>query len=347
MPSETNRIQEKKEQAEEGELPYISKSRLLSYVKCPRSFYYTYVLGRRAEETDAMRQGSRVHLVFETYYENLLEEYGDGHADGPLPAEPRDLVKFLPSDTLSWADWHNMIANFLVWELERLETARDYADMALCSLDEEHRRTNILNCWLPVGIEAEGWLQREGEPDWMGFADILVPSASISGVSGNNGTVVVDFKTGKTPAKKYRDDGIYLQSEYYGLIFESDYQIDGVAGYYPKNGDFLVEESDSKRRARVKQLIGEINEKMDSTPPTEIPPMDPFGIEEQPLCKWGTGEDEECDHFRDCSSSWGNPAVEDEKFRGMVESGYSESEIANEFGVEYGTVKYWQYKFDL
>ncbi len=88
MPSETTKIQKCKEEAKEGELPYWSKSRLLTAEKCWRNFYYTYVLGRRAEETDAMKQGTRVHYTYEVYYENLLEHYEDG---GTLPTVRRTL----------------------------------------------------------------------------------------------------------------------------------------------------------------------------------------------------------------------------------------------------------------
>lgn len=339
MPSETNKIQIKKEEAQEGELPYISKSRLLTYVKCPRNFYYTYVLGRRAEETDAMRQGTRVHYTYEVYYENVIDYYlappGEGYEIGEgLPDCPKDLTRFLPDDVLLWADWTDMISSFIAWELERAEEA------------------DTVEEWLPVGVEEEGWLEREGEPDWMGFADVIVPSSSIEEVSGNDGVVIVDFKTGKTPDEDYRDDGIYLQGEYYGLIFEEEYEIDGVAGYYPKNHDFLIQEPDPERILKVSNTIEEINELMDSTPPSMNPEMEDFGISPGALCHWGDGK---CDNYDDCDSDWGKPFEEKKTFIGMVESDYDQDAIAEHMEIEtywdlqeefFNPVWYGQYKLE-
>lgn len=330
MPSETNKIQRKKEEAQEGELPYISKSRLLTYVKCPRNFYYTYVLGRRSEETDAMRQGTRVHYTYEVYYENLLEAAKDGSLG--FPTEPKDLTRYLPDDVLLWADWTDMVSSFIAWEMERLNTAKEYVDEIGYDSEPEYWGLVKKN-WLPDGVEAEGWLEKDG-PDWMGFADVIVPSASIKEVSGNDGVVIVDFKTGSTPDPDYREKGIFLQGEYYGIIFEQDYTIDGVAGYYPKNHDFLVEEPSLDRRALVHQNITEINELMNTTGPDMNPEMEDFGISPGALCHWGDGK---CDNYDDCESDWGEGFENPETFKAMVESGYEQDAIAEHMEIE----TYW------
>ncbi len=186
----------------------------------------------------------------------------------------------------------------------------------------------------------------------MGFADVIVPSASVPEVSGNDGVVIVDFKTGKTPDEKYRDDGIFLQGEYYGMIFSEDYKVDGIAGYYPKNHDFLVDEPDPERQAYVQKIIADGNRKMNTTPPDMNPEMEDFGISPGALCHYGDGK---CDNYDDCESDWGKPFEEKKTFIGMIESGYDQDMIAEHMGIDsywplqdefFNPVWYGQYKLE-
>lgn len=345
MPSETDKIQKLKEETDEGQIPYISKSRLKTHISCPRDFWWTYIKGHRAEENYAMKQGTRVHLVFETYYKNLEVTYGS-NPEKPLPENPYDLTEFLPEDTLLYADWQDMVANFFTWELKRLEAAEESV------LDEfgepqtgEHQEAKelILERWLPSGIEAEAWDDDQLVP-WMGFADVIVPAASVPEVDDTSGAVIVDFKTGKTPDDKYRDKGIYTEGEFYGMVFREEYQVKGVAGYYPKNNDFIVSPLSSERRAFIRQEIADIQEAVESTPSHQDPPKDQFPMDTGPLCHYYTGK---CDHYDRCDSAWGEPFENEETFRGMVDSGYPDAEIADELGTTTGAVNYAKYKLDL
>lgn len=323
MPTATERITELRENCAEDELPYISKSRLKTFVQCPRKLYYNYILGIRPPENYHMKKGSRIHLVFEKYYENLFEYHSSEFID-ELPETVDDLVKHLPDDGQLWFDWTKpYIGNFISWELQRAQNVSTVAD------------------WLPVGIEEEGWNDDELIP-WMGFADVIVPAKSVPEVNEDDGVVIVDFKTGKTPNKKYRDHGIYLEGEYYGMLFKDQYDVKGVAGYFPKNNDFIVSPLSEDRREFIRDSIEEIHN---------------FGTDKQnfepdtgPLCKWGKDSDEQCDYYSMCHAGkeWGGPADNKEQFIEQYENGASEYELAEQYcGGDMGAVYYWKSKFNL
>lgn len=274
MPTQSDRLTELRENAADGELPYISKSRVTTFKTCPRKFYYQYVKGLRTPENFYMKRGTRVHEAFETYYENVLKTwekvgfvYGESY-----------LYEYLPEDTLEWADFTEpFISNFLLFEARRLRAVDDVED------------------FLPVGIEAEGW-DEDMAPPWMGYADVILKAASVPEIEDDEGVVIVDFKTGKTPKPEYRDDGIFLEGEYYAILFEGKWDIAAVAGYFPKNDDLIVSPLDEERRARIYEYVEEM---------TESDLREHFPIREQPLCKWGSDDDQQCDFYNICSSKWG------------------------------------------
>jgi len=336
MPSATEKIERLREETPDGEIPYFSKSRIKSWETCPRKFYHTYILGKRGEETFAMKQGTRIHEVFEDYYANVVQHYKpkEGQEIPPFPPDPDYLVQFLPDDTLRWADWMEFMSNFLVWECERAKN----------SLKNNDSIERAIVSWLPVGIEEEAWESQTDGPPRMGFADVIVNSSSVKEVESNDGVVIVDFKTGKTPKKKYRNKGIFLEGEYYGMIFDDLYDVVGVAGFYPKAGDFIVSDLSKKRRDHVNEIIESINEAIDCE---GMPPEENFPIDEQPLCMWGTGEGESCDFYNECPSKWGIPAENKEVFVGMVENGSNAYQIADYLECEVNVVYYWARKFDL
>jgi len=333
MPSATSKIKKLREESGEGEIPYLSKSRIKKWETCPRQFYHTYIEGKRAEETDAMRQGTRIHETFEDYYANVQEHYApeEGEEISDFPPTPEQLTELLPDDVLRWADWREFMANFIVWEIRRAEAA-----------DEKFELTeNAIHHWLPVGIEAEEWKEDE-DPPWMGFADVIVHAATVPQVDTDSGVVIVDFKTGKTPNKKYRDNGIFLEGEFYAAIFEDVYDVVGVAGFYPKAGDFLVSDLSDKRRKTVEEIVDEINTAVENGCNIED-----FPIDEQPLCKWGEGEENQCEFYDECPSSWGVPAEKRDLFETMVDNGNTPYQIADYMGCEVGHVYYWKKKFNL
>ncbi|ELY47352.1 RecB family exonuclease [Natronorubrum sulfidifaciens] len=274
MPEQSDVLAELRDETEDGELPYISKSRITTYKTCPRKFYLTYIKGLRTPDTYYTKRGRQVHEAYERYYENVLEHY---EATGEIP---EDLTEMLPSDVSLWADWIELyISNFILFEQDRLAEA---------ATPEEY---------LPVAVEAEGW-DWEQSPPWMGYADVIVNASSVPQVDRDSGVVIVDFKTGKTPDPKYRDDGIFLEGEYYAVLFEEQLDVAAVAGYFPMNDDFVVSPLDSERRERIYQYVEEMTASDD---------LENFPIKEQPLCKWKPDDDCQCDFYSICPSTWGQP----------------------------------------
>lgn len=309
MPGETERIQRAREIANDDPmrpLPYISKSRLKEYVTCPMKFYFTYILGRRGDATFYTARGTEVHRAFEHFYENVQDDIDN------VFNEER-LSQYLPGKETGHgrrgaADWADhiipFIGNFLAFENRRRNLCQSYL------LDVPNDVTKSpLGAYNPVGVEEEGWLEYDwNDSRWnvplMGFADLVIRSASLPDdvVTANTGVTILDFKTGSVPDEQYRDEGIYLEQEFYATIFEEtmDYEVTGVAAYYPKTDVTIGAELSDDRREYMDQKLHEI------VALSFHAEKEWFPIDEQPLCAWSNKKgDGLCDHYADCESEWG------------------------------------------
>jgi len=323
MPTQTDRLKELRDSAGPNEIPYISKSRVKKWLTCNEKFNFSYLKGYKEPETMYMRRGTAIHETFEDYYENaaaFVEENGRV----PFLAE---MVNLLP-DSERWADYTEpYITNFLRFEASR----------ALVAPTPEE--------WLPVAVEAEEWLEdplgygEEAIP-WMGYADAIYPASAFLQIPEDDGVVIVDFKTGKTPDEKYRDEGIYLEGEYYAMLFASEWDVAGVAGYYPKAGELVISPLKAERRAKIRQIVHEM-QAISGTDPGHLE------INEQPLCYWGPGEGEKCPYYDMCASTWGEGLKHADEFKQLAESGYSNADLASHFGMDIGAVGYTKYKLRL
>lgn len=313
LPSHLTRDEEL---AEAEDFEYISKSRITQWKKCPRKFYYKYVLGLREESTEALERGSDIHEIFEEYYENA-REYVEEHGE-----VPEDLLKLLPQEDDYVEYMEPYVANFLEREQERA----DYADSP--------------EVWKPIGVEtyAENHDLSE-DTHLMGYADVIIHAGSLNEIDSEDGVVIVDFKTGKTPNKKYLDEGIYLEGEFYAMLFEEKYDIVGIGGYYPKNNDYLITQRDPKRQEDIEDAVEII---LDSGMSIED-----YEAVEQPLCAWGDGEEERCPYYEMCESTWAAPIDNREKFEDLNELGVSDWRIADLLDTSVNTVRYWQRKLDI
>ena len=323
MPAQTNRVLELREGVEQGEIPYISKSRVKKWLTCNEKFNYSYLKGYKEPETRYMRRGTIVHEAFEDYYE-AAERFVE--AEGRTPTVP-EMVDLLP-ESRRWADYTEpYITHFLLFEARRAENAPTPED------------------WLPVAVEAEEWLEDpldygDDAIPWMGYADAIYPASAFPEVDGDDGVVIVDFKTGKTPNPKYRDEGIYLEGEYYAMLFASEWDVAGVAGYYPKNDDLIVSPLKPERRAKIRQVVHEM-QAVSGTDPAHLE------INEQPLCYWDEGEGNHCPYYDMCASRWGEPLKHADKTREMFDAGMSPHEVAAELGCETNHVYYAKKKLGI
>lgn len=315
MPARSDRLNEASDAAGEYELPYVSKSRLMSWTKNPEHFRFKYLEDVREPETDAMVRGTRIHETIEHYYRERLEE----------PSKTIFDEGMLPADRQMWADFiEPYLTNFAAWEHRRYKEADENAA-----------------AFLPYGIEEEAWRDdiMEDGPEWMGLADVILPVSSIAEVPEDSGAVVVDFKTGKVPKEKYRDTGIYSELAYYELLFEDRYDVVAGAAYYPKENELLVRPDGAHKKHVLEEGRDMIEHVADYEGDSKFP------HNEGPLCKWGFGDDEESAFYGICSKcTWGAPAKNRNAFEQMIEEGYSNKEIAEELGCSPNAVGYWKYK---
>ena len=316
MPTQTNRLIELREAAEPGEIPYLSKSRIKKWVTCPEQFNFSYLKGYKEPENRYMRRGTDVHETFEDYYANA---YQFVEIEGRTPTLT-ELVDLLPESSRWFLFSEPYISNFLLFEMRRARNAPTPED------------------WLPVEVEGEAWLDDplgygDDSIPMMGYADAIYPASGFPEIDGDDGVVIVDFKTGRTPNEKYRDEGIYLEGEYYAMLFESEWDVAGVAGYYPKNDDLIVSPLKESRREKILSVAEAMQ---------EVSGMDPghLEIEEQPLCYYGEEEGQHCPYYSICESRWGEPLKHADRTREMFAAGMSPNEIAAELDCEPNHVYY-------
>ena len=285
-------------QARTGNLhAYISKSRVMEYAKNPKHFHIKYVLGIREPTNHWMIRGSEVHLAIENYYLNVLERFEDeGEIDD-------DLISYLPEDVTTWARWTEpFISNFLAFETDRLRECRRKGDESL---------------FLPIEVEAEIWDWR-GDDDvpLMGFADVVLHAASLSAVDSDDGVVIIDHKTGKVPDPKYREEGILLELEYYGMLFGDRFDVAAIAGYYPGFNELLIGELSDKRLAEIERIISEI-ETLDEDP-------EDYPIKQGPLCCWGKEPEKQSSFYGICPCNWATPSGPGPTYRDADKQPFSE-----------------------
>lgn len=288
-PGNSKKIERLREETPDGELPYISKSRLKTFLTCEKKFAFKYLLGIRTPGSWHTRKGTALHTTFEDFYHNSREWVEENGTYPPL-------FEMIPDERHNqWGQFASThILNFLKFEGQRV---------MLSDSPEE---------WLPVAIEDEVWLDDppvDGSPPWNGFIDVVWNSSTVPGAVDNGGVVIGDWKTGKTPDKKYREEGIYTQQEFYGMVADTKYDVDGIAGVFPQNFDVLIVEPTEERREFIIDTVGDMLE-LDSVMDAEI--------DEQPLCCWDS-DDGQCFFYQgnnalgademsgECSSTWGTP----------------------------------------
>lgn len=271
------------EHLEKG-LPYVSKSRIKTYLQCPRKFLLKYWAENRPPGSYHTTKGSRIHRAYEDFHLNLIDYVEE---NGYRPTNFAPLMDYW-RDYHQWLDPH--IKNFWMFEEERWDLALNGSD----------NREEALNLWLPLGVEVEGRLEDPpaGDIPWMGYADAVLHAATVPGIEADEGVVILDYKTGKVEEEKYRDEGIYLEGEFYGWLFEEDESFDhkvvGVAGYYPQEDELVVSPYPNYERRNV---ILDAVEGMQ-----EPPKIENYEYEEQPLCHYKKGR---CFFYNHCPSQWG------------------------------------------
>lgn len=320
MPDRSEKIERLNAEAGEYELPYLSKSRIMQWQKDKEHFRLKYLEGYKEKETGAMVRGTEIHESIEAHYHNQRANTSAELWDESL----------LPDDRTLWADHIEEFTNFLNWESDR--------------------RASVHENFLPLGVEEEVWhdpvLGLDGEPEWMGIADAVLPSASVPSIDADEGVTIVDFKTGSVPEEQYRDDGILMELAYYEIVFSEKYDVTGTAAYYPTPNEIITRRAGTENASEHTERVLSAAESMIKAV-REYEGNEKFEHEPGPLCKWGTGDDEESAFYRITDCVWGVPADHPDTFEALVEDGYGDSDIAAKMGTTVDAVNYWKYKMDL
>ncbi len=296
---------------------YLSKSRLKMWVKCPRAFYYKYVMKIDTPETESMVRGTDIHELIELYYENVIE-YSKTNSEPPTTLF--ELIETEEHD--NWQEYLDpYISHFLAFERRRWNEAKSMKN------------------WCPVAIEDESWKKLfNNVPVMMGYADVLLPASSFpdSQVNTDEGCVLVDFKTGE-PNENYmghEEGGVYLDLAYYAMLFESDYNIVAVGAYYPLTDTVTTSPLKKERERFIEKVSKEITDANEDD-------ISDYPLKQQPLCAWGAGEDERCEFYDQCDSTWGVPVDNSDETVSLIQDGLSNKEIAEEMGTTEEAVGYW------
>lgn len=302
---------------------YLSKSRLKTWVNCPRKFYYDYVEEIETPETESMVRGTDIHELIEDYYENTLE-FSESNKTVPTPLYSLlDLPESENEDDDNYL--HPYLSNFLKFERRRWE------------------RTQKMDDWKPIGIEKGEYRKVfQGLPNLTGYADALLPAASFSNsdVAENNGCVLIDFKTGEPKSEEYQSHenaGVFLDLAYYYLLFESEFDIVSVGGYYPKEDVLVVNKVSEEQEKFIKEIATRISDADEDN-------IDDYPIKPGPLCAWDEGEGNRCEYYDMCDSTWAEPIDNKEEVVDLIRSGKSDDEIAKEIGTTVESVRYWVHK---
>jgi len=325
-------LQPSPERLEAG-IPYVSKSRIKTFVQCPAKFYWKYWCEHSTPGSIHTEKGWRLHDTFEQFHVNLMayiEEHGE---------RPDRFHELLPT-WKHWSQWLEQFGAFIMFEERRWDTASDHVldkyGEIFTESDADAAKQQALELWEPVEVEAEAWLGEppaewfdndhvDADPDyvageppvgdapWMGRADLIVHTESVPGVEGS-GVVIVDYKTGSCPTIRYDghpmleqivNEGIFLEGEYYGWLFELnpefDHEIDAVAGYYPQEDEFVVSPYPNQdRKFDIKKAVLGMQKQPELVKGNG--PPENFDYEEQPLCNYSGGN---CHFYNICGSTYG------------------------------------------
>jgi CRISPR/Cas system-associated exonuclease Cas4 (RecB family) len=262
---------------EEG-LPHISKSRIKTFLTCPRKFGFKYLAEMREPSNFYMERGSAVHDTYEKFHQELekhIEEYDE------LPDSFTPLTTKL--DSSKWFQFLEYIGPFFRWELKRLQAAQEHA-----ATKAEARRL-----WEPHSVERELKIDDPpvGEIPWLGPYDALVHAASVPAVSATEGWVVVDYKTGSVKKEQYQREGIHIDLEFYAWMLEEDgFDVAAGVGMYPTDDENVVREMPNEdTRETIESVVSYLH--------AADPTVDDFPVSPGPLCDY-------CYYQDQCPTTW-------------------------------------------
>jgi putative RecB family exonuclease len=190
--------------------PYLSPSSMGTYRQCPQKFKFSKIDGIPDAPSRATLLGNFVHEILETFY--------------VLPIEERNIsnARQIASQVWTSSDWSDRIRGFVPEQDYRsFRWSAWWCVENLWAIEDPTKIT-------PMGIEREvnGNL---GVARVKGFIDRYEPSS-------NGGIAISDYKTGKTPSKKWVDDKFVQLRIYAALMMQDVPDVTELRLLYLKDG---------------------------------------------------------------------------------------------------------------
>lgn len=240
----------------------LSPSRMSDWKKCPKAFHFKSILRVPTKPTEAQIKGTLVHAVLEHLF------------DRPRPERTVEVA-------------HSLVPG--CWDELRAEA--QYAEL-IASLDEaaflaevERLVANYFAMENPQNFDPDGremWVR--GTVEEMPLIGVIDRLDSHVLPDGTQKVFISDYKTGKLPRERYRDDAFFAMRVYALMRHQAGERSDRLRLVYLKEGSreavlrFEVDEKVLQRTEReVAKIVNEIR---------AAHAVDEWPTKTGPLCGW-------------------------------------------------------------
>jgi putative RecB family exonuclease len=216
--------------------PHLSPSSIATFRQCPLRFKFNKIDGMREPDTEATIMGNFVHEILEVVFK--------------LEPETRTInaAKEIASSLWNHGQWKEKVSEVIGpnevklrefrwkswWCLENYFAIEDPSSIKPSGIEHEVNDTI-------AGVQIKGFIDRWSENE--------------------DGLVISDYKTGKTPAPKYRADK-FVQLLIYAILLEQETEKPAkkLELLYLKDGTVLSSDVDRKKVDSVKDMITTVHE---------------------------------------------------------------------------------------
>jgi putative RecB family exonuclease len=247
---------------------YLSPSSLTTYLQCPLKYKFSRIDGLKEPATEHTILGNYVHSILENFYRldahlrtvetarSLSRQIWDDYAEGVSNVYHRDRDAIEKIRLFKWRAW------YCVENLLKMESSQE---INFDGIETE------LNHSIS-GVKIKGFIDRWSVED--------------------NKIKIGDYKTGKVPALRYREDK-FDQLLIYGIILSEmqDMEIDTLELLYIKDGVRLTNKPKSEDIQKIKNLLVDTRQAIDERCQSEV-----FETKVGVLCGW-------C-HFKPICPAW-------------------------------------------
>jgi len=238
----------------------LSPSKIVTFNKCPRKFWYKYVLKIKEPPTPSTVRGTVFHKVLERFYDVIDVKKLKNKSWPELAETFKQLLH-----NLSMIEWSKLTPEQLSlfddvegWKKETQEFLDFFA------VKEAYRVSDFIK---NNGLVSDEWFETSfhtvfkprSQEEYIDFEDVhgyLDKTINLFG----KGVGVVDYKTSKTPLPHVIDDSHLLQLKTYAYLFtrKNGFLPKHLSVYYARTGESVYYPVTEKDLIEVKELIDKI-----------------------------------------------------------------------------------------